>query len=119
MSQVYSTGFIGVNRYTSPSTLDSAVVIQDGKANLLNIVCENTSAGTRWCQIFDGYAAPTNGDVPIASFKLGAGSQESFSFDSTNGLYCALGIVIASSTTGPTYTDPSADEFFLTVQWSQ
>jgi hypothetical protein len=106
-----------LNTYHSPSGFDGYAIVHNGSCNLIGFVAENTSASTRWIQVFDGYVQPSGGAVPLLSLKLAGLSQESFSDPADRGLRLSTGMVIATSTTGPTYTDPSETKSFFTVRW--
>ena len=104
------------NVYHSGSSLDGYAVVSTGQAKLLGFVAENTSGSTRWVQVFDATAEPSNGTVPLLSIKVLAGTQISFDISVSRSMQLYQGLVLTSSSTGPTYTSVTADTFF-TVFW--
>ena len=115
------------NVYHTPMTsskYDGYIILtQPGVATtgrFLGFVAENPSASTRWVQVFDGYAHPSDGAVPIISIKLLTVTQGSFDAVLMGGLWFTTGCVIAVSSTGPTYTAVTAgasDGAFVTAFW--
>lgn len=109
--------FILPNVYTSPAGFDGYKSIVTGSCFFLGLLAENTSASTRWIQVFDGYQQPTNGQVPLVSLKALTVSQLSFNPPGPVGMKMSKGLTIVESSTGPTYTNPSETAMFLTVFW--
>jgi hypothetical protein len=87
------------------------------KAYLLGMVFENTSAATGWIQVFDGYGTVTNGAVPIVSIKVAATTQSSFGSPVIFDIPVKKGIMVALSSTGPTYTAVT-NSLFVTAWWT-
>lgn len=98
---------------TSLVTGTSAV---NGGAKLLGLLAENTSNATGWIQLHNGHAAPTNGAVPIVSIKAATVTQVSLDLAGVNCLPFSDGIVVALSSTGPTYT-AVATSMFVSCFW--
>lgn len=69
------------------------------------------STTSQFLQIHDTAGAPTNGAIPAFTFPITANSPFSVDFGAY-GMFCANGIRIAISTTGPTLTLGAADSFF-------
>jgi hypothetical protein len=118
---------ISPNVYTSPSSFDSVALVSGSSPllyapKLLGFVAENTDSGTAWVQLFDGYAAPQAGAVPILSLRAATNVQVVFNPDAFNCISSPAlntGIVIALSSTVPTYTAISTHYLFLTAFWLQ
>lgn len=106
------------SRYTSAALETVSLVTGSSQlsipALLLGLVAENTDSQTNYVQVFDGYAAPTAGAVPLVSLKTAAGVQISLEGLSFYGLAVSKGIVLALSSTGPTYT-AVANKMFVTA----
>lgn len=107
--------FVIPNQYHSPSTKDGYAVIWTGTCKLLGFVVENTSASTVYVQVHDGYVQPTAGTVPLLSIKALAGSQVCFDASAVECVELLTGCVVAVSSTGPTYTDTTTKDLFMTV----
>lgn len=108
------------NVYTSSaletvSLVSGSTVLTRG-GSLLGFLADNFSSSAGWVQVFDGHAAPSNAAVPIASFRVGATSQISVGLTAVVGISVNNGIVLALSSTGPTYTAVST-ELFVTAFW--
>jgi hypothetical protein len=84
-------------------------------ARLLDFTAENTSGASAWVQVFDAFAAPAGGTVPILSLKLLTLTQTTYHATDYNGFPVVNGIVIALSSTGPTYTSIGAASMSLTA----
>jgi|ERR1700678_311208 hypothetical protein len=118
---------ISPNVYTSSSAFDSVALVSGSSPllyapKLLGFVAENTNGSTSWVQLFDGYAAPAGGATPILSLKALTATQVVFNPDAFNCISSPAlntGIVIALSSTGPTYTAISTHYLFLTAFWLQ
>jgi len=87
----------------------SSPLLSGGK--LLGFVATNASASTAYVQLFDGYAAPSGGSVPIVSILVQANSQVSFDASVFNCIPVKSGIVLALSSTLTTYTAVSSELF--------
>ena len=85
-------------------------------AKLLKLIADSSSSSASWVQVFDGYAAPSSGAVPMLSLRLAANAQAVFDVGAANSLPVSSGIVVALSSTGPTYTAVS-NHLFLTAMW--
>lgn len=82
-------------------------------AKLLGAEIYNVGADA-FVQVHDGYAQPTNGSVPLMSFKVLSGTGKSLDCSPYNCLPVVNGIVIAISSTAATYTSTTAN-LFLTA----
>lgn len=82
-----------------------------GGVKLLSFIAENTGIGTCWFQVFNGHAAPSAGAVPMISIKALTSQQVSQDLSGVNCIFCKNGIVIAQSSTGPTYTSQTGSAF--------
>lgn len=109
--KVYHTA--GGNESVSLVTGSTALPSNGGK--LLGLIALNAAADG-YIQIFDGIAAPTGGDVPIISIKALSGTQVSLDLGVANCLPVQRGIVVALSTTGPTYT-AGGSNMWVTAFW--
>ena len=109
----YDFSNYGIRRYTSPSTYDGYVLIP--ATSFIGLLVENTAFTIRYLQIFDNNVPPSNGDSPIISIKLPIGGQDSCDASSVRFQALQKGLVVATSTTGPYYTNPNASDQFLTV----
>ena len=113
---MFSSSFTISNLYHSAALESTALVtgnasLPAGGADLLGFIAENTSGSTVWFQIFDGHAAPAGASVPLVSIKATTGQQISFDSNVFHALHVADGIVIVTSTTGPTYTAAGSSSF--------
>ena len=105
--------FVTPNVFHSGSSLDGYSLVTGSSqlangAKLLGLIAENTSGSTAWIQVHDGYAQPSGSAVPLVSLKTTAGQQVSLDCQAFNCLPVTKGIVVALSSTGPTYTSVSA-----------
>ncbi len=99
-----------------PGTLDSGLVTNQvvlAKAGtLVTGLIYNSSASTRYIQIFNATTLPGNGDVPhLPPLVVAAGTN--VSLDVFTGVYFDTGIVIASSSTDDTLTITGAADMFV------
>jgi hypothetical protein len=78
---------------------------------LIELFALNTNSSAEYLQLFDGYAAPSNGDVPLLVQSIGALGNEVLDFGSANCLPFQFGIVAALSSTAATYTAVSSHLF--------
>lgn len=85
---------------------------------LLGLVVSNTSGTSGWAQIFDGYAAPSSGSVPILNIQVQAGLQNSLDCSAFNCLTTVNGIVIVLSSTINSYT-PITSGLVTYAEWTQ
>lgn len=76
---------------------------------------DGNAAGVVYIHVYDAVSLPANGAVPAAQISICyAANTNPFNFNldfHENGLYCANGLVIASSTTCPTLTLDGARMF--------
>ena len=108
---------INANQYHTTSTGETASVVTGSSplpygGKLLGLLVSNVSATAGWAQVFDGYAAPASGSVPILNIALAAsgspGSQNSLDCSVFNCIDVKQGIVIVLSSTINTYTAVSS-----------
>jgi len=116
--------FIVPNVYTSPMTgsnYDGRAIIQSGACKLLGFVVQNASStASRWIQIHDANAFPSNGTVPMLSVLISASAQGGFDVGPLKALAMATGLTVCVSSTGPTLTQvtgSATEGAFLTVFW--
>jgi len=116
--------FIIPNVYSTPMTAGAysdKKVIQTGECKLLGFVAQNaSSAGSRWIQVHDLAALPSNGVVPMLSILISASAQGGFDVGPLKALAMKNGLSICVSSTGPTLTQvtgSASEGAFLTVFW--
>ena len=113
---------INSNIYTSSAVETASLVTgsspQQFGCKLLGFIGSNASTTNGWIQLFDGYAAPSSGSVPILSVQTGTGLQSSLDCSVFNCIDCKLGIVLVLSSTLATYT-PISSGLFITAFWIQ
>lgn len=109
--------FILPNVYTSPSTGDGYANPVDGSCRFLGMVVANQTGGTLYAQVHDGYATPSNGEVPKLSIKLTANAQQMVLLPSHLSIPLSSGLVICSSTTEKTLTVGAPTDLFITAFW--
>jgi hypothetical protein len=120
VSEAYNT----FNSYsTTSATGDGYVVVKTGDTRLLYLLCVSNSAAaaTGFIQVFDGYAQPSNGTVPLLSLPVKAVATidiPSIEFKSRYSLNLKLGLTVALSSTQFTYTAKATEKPFLFVQYS-
>ena len=107
--------FIVPNVYHSPAAKDKYAIISTSACKLLAFIAHNTSASTVYVQVHDKVTQPTLGDVPIAYVKINSQEQGGMEADVIRCIPLSTGLVIAASTTGPTYTDTTTNDLFITV----
>jgi hypothetical protein len=105
-AEIIGDGTVRVNS----TALEKSHVLKDSGGTLLSLVVTNTNAADRYCFVFDKASAPVAVDKPILFFKVAAGTTEAFSIPTRFSSGIAVG---NSTTTGPTYTEGSADNWFL------
>ncbi len=101
--------FVTARQYHTTSTGDGYSLVTGGApltygAKLLGIIVSNVSGTAGWAQVFDGYAQPAGGAVPLLSIQVAAGSQNSLDCSVFNCVSVTKGIVITLSSTINTYT---------------
>jgi hypothetical protein len=109
------------NRYTSTALETFSLVTGSVKVTsgviLAGFLAENTSGSNGWVQVFDAFAQPASGSVPAISVKVPSQTQISILGCSNIWDHYKQGIVIALSSTGPTYT-PVSSALFVTAWWN-
>lgn len=109
---VYSSSALETVSLVTGSSSLSAI----GGVKLLGLIADNASGATGWVQIFNGHTAPSGGAVPIVSLRVATVSQISLDCAGINCIPFSDGIVIALSSTGPTYT-AVATNMFVSCFW--
>ncbi len=112
---------INANQYSTQSTGETASLVSGSSpllsgGKLLGLLVTNASGSAAWAQVFDGYAAPAGGSVPILNIGLAAGGSAFVGAGQQNSLDCSVfncidvknGIVIVLSSTLNTYTAVSS-----------
>lgn len=97
------------------NSADGYVVIATGKIGVVQLLVTNLTASVRYAQVFDGYASPTAGDVPVMELALAANSQAQVNLLAAHWLPLVNGFAMASSTTAATYTAGGASDLFITA----
>lgn len=82
------------------------------------LIATNQNASTRWLQVFDGYALPSGGDVPILELQVAGHFQGSIDLGVFNYIQTSIGLVVAASSSSGTYTDSGAADFFCSIIWN-
>jgi hypothetical protein len=113
MPFVTKNEFVNANQYSTQSTGETASLVSSSTplpygGKLLGLIVSNVSRTNGWAQVFDGYAAPSSGSVPILNIQVGAGLQNSLDCSVFNCLAVTTGIVVVLSSTINTYTPISS-----------
>lgn len=93
--------------------------VKASAGSLLSVYASNTNAAVRYLQLHNKASAPTEGEKPVASFPIPAGTALIpgtllINNDFFNSDYFSAGISWAISTTGSTFTDAAtASEHFV------
>lgn len=102
--------------YSSSVAEDEAVVA--GRVEVDEIIATNSSASTRYFQIFDSATVPADTAVPLFSIAVAAGTTAVW--DPTAGRFgtetFAAGIAVCLSSTLATKTVTTADEAFFAIR---
>ena len=105
-------------RYSSSAAEGTAGrVIKASEGKFYRARVEGLSATQYWFMVFDKTTAPVNGDTPIYRHRLNANSGENVILFEDAGLYCALGIGVAISSTSGTLTLAVANDMLLTAHY--
>ncbi|HZI74830.1 MAG TPA: hypothetical protein VFD73_12575 [Gemmatimonadales bacterium] len=84
---------------------------------LFSALMTNHSASTRWLQIFDATSLPANGAEPLVSIQVPTLSTGVF--DIGHAVPIRNGIVVASSSSGPTLTVETVDSAKFLIAWKR
>lgn len=90
---------------------ESFHIVTSGPARLFGFEAYSSRSSAQWIHLFDTQATSPSGLVPVAIFTVAATSNLPIAYP-WPGRWFNQGIIIANSTTGPTYTAGSADTFF-------
>ena len=90
---------------------ENAHVALAGSGRLYGFTVYSSRSSSQFILIFDATAIPATGAVPVLVFPIGAAAVVAGYWGSV-GRWFDRGIVIANSSTGPTYTAGSADCWF-------
>lgn len=101
--------YSGVSFFAPLNDVD--ILVKATSGNLLSIATSNINAAIRYLQIHNKATAPSNGDTPIFSIPVPAGSATvpgvlslGRDFFGQNGHYLSTGISVGISTTAATFT---------------
>lgn len=103
---MYSVRIQGFDRTKNSGALAASLIVNTEGARLGLVAIHNNNAAARFIQIFDSATVPADASVPLISYSVAATSGDVRFFE---GRPFANGIVIVSSTTGPTKTISGAD----------
>jgi hypothetical protein len=85
---------------------------------LARVVAVNKSAAVDYyLMAFSKATAAVNGDTPIVRHHLDISSSVDLNLANVGGIYCALGISVAISTTPDTLTLAASDDLHYTAFW--
>lgn len=90
---------------------ESFHIVTSGPSRLFGFEAYSSRSSAQWIQLFDTQATSPTGLIPVAIFTVGATSNLPIAYP-WPGRWFNQGIIIANSTTGPTYTAGSADTFY-------
>jgi len=101
-------------RVSTAGALEASHIIKASAGNLrLLHIARVGGAGTVFAQVFDSATLPADTAVPIwRSSALAADTQLTLNFGTSEGLYCADGIVVCISTTAAVKTIGGAEALF-------
>jgi hypothetical protein len=110
----------GAPNVYSSAALEAVSLVSGSSAfaqgcTLIGFTVLNNNAATRYIQVFDGYATPSGGAVPLLVLAVPATTSSSFSYNVPL-VTTKTGLVVATSTTAATYTAGSGD-MFVTAFW--
>lgn len=91
--------------------LEASEVFKIGAGVARDLVVFNNNAASRYVQVFDASALPSNGAVPILSVLCPAGDSVGFDWGA-DGMAFSTGFIACLSTTGATKTIAAADGLF-------
>lgn len=85
--------------------------VKSGAGVLFGFTAYSSNVGAQFIQLHDEHTIPANGAIPVCVFTVATIAVLAVSFIFP-GRFFERGIVIATSTTGPTLTLGAADTFF-------
>lgn len=96
---------------SSSLAFESVRVVKLGEGILYGFSGYSNNAGTQFIQVFDTASPSPTGLVPVSIIRVTATTDFSADYG-TWGRHFEQGIVLANSSTGPTYTAGVADTWF-------
>lgn len=93
-----------------------SLVVKSGAGRLLTVTVHNSNVAAQFIQLHDATSLPADTAVPVYVRSAPAALTTSFGFD-LRGRTFANGIVICSSSTGPTKTLGAANDVWFDVQY--
>lgn len=95
----------------------AGILLKGAPGRLARMRAENISATQYWLMVFSKATAPVNNDVPIYRHRLNANSGESIDLTGVGGIYGALGLGIAISSTSGVLTLAVAADLLYEAHW--
>lgn len=93
-----------------------SLIIKPAAGRLLSVTVHNSNVAAQFIQLHDSVTLPADTAVPVYVRSIPAASSVSFGFD-LRGRSFANGIVICSSSTGPTKTLGGANDVWFDAQY--
>ena len=107
---------IGNQGITTPNSAayEASRILKAGPGTLLSLLVYNSKVSAQFIQLHNSLTVPADTAVPIATFTVPASSNFSLLIP-LSGIPFSTGIVVCSSSTGPTKTLGVASDCFFTA----
>lgn len=111
----YLADLLAAASRANSSALEASRVVKNAAGKLFALFGYNSHTAAIFIQIHDAASLPADSAVPVMFFKVSAGQHFSFTVPIACGLPCSTGIVVCSSSTGPTKTISGSTAWFCAV----